>query len=225
MTARTTLSRLAAGLAWGVFALAPATAASADDAERASIAAERASIEARYAARERECVQRFVVTSCVDEAKRERRLGLDALKARQLALDEARRRAHTAERSAELAAKAAEDAKREQAVHAPAASASRPPRMARSATPSDSAASISKRWVLPPEHRRAASAAASRPSSAESAEVRQANEARNRAAFEARQRRAAEHREEALDKATRQMSEKPPARSLPVPPPASAASG
>ncbi len=127
-----------------MFALAPATAASADDAERASIAAERASIEARYAERERECVQRFVVTSCVDEAKRERRLGLDALKARQLALDEARRRARTAERSAELAAKAAEDAKREQAVHAPAASAPRSDGMPRAARLSDSAASMSK---------------------------------------------------------------------------------
>jgi hypothetical protein len=199
-------------------------AASADDAERAAIAAERSTIEARYAERERECAQRFVVTSCVDEAKRERRLGLDALKARQLALDEARRRARTAERSAELAAKAAEDAKRERAVPVPAASAPRPEGMPRAATPGDSAASTGKRLVLPPDHRRAASAAAAQPSAGLSPEARQANEARNRAAFEARQRHAAEHREEALDNAARRMTEKPPARSLPVPPPASAAS-
>ena len=102
-----------------------ARATGADDAERAAIAAERAAIDARFAARERECLQRFVVTSCVDDAKRERRIGLDGLKARQLALDEARRRARTDERSAEIAAKAAEDAKRQRATPpAPASSAS-----------------------------------------------------------------------------------------------------
>jgi hypothetical protein len=96
--------------------------------------------------------------------------------------------------------------------------------MPRAATPGDSAASTGKRLVLPPDHRRAASAAAAQPSAGLSPEARQANEARNRAAFEARQRHAAEHREEALDNAARRMTEKPPARSLPVPPPASAAS-
>src|SRR5450432_402848 len=79
-----------------------AAAASADDTERQRIATERAAAEARYVARERECRERFVVTSCVDDAKRERRQVLDALKARQLRLDEAKRRARTDERSAEL---------------------------------------------------------------------------------------------------------------------------
>jgi colicin import membrane protein len=187
----------------------PAAAASADDAERAQIAAERAAIEARYEARERECTQRFVVTSCVDDAKRERREGLDVLKARQLALDEARRRARAAERSSELAAKAAEDAKRERAAHAAAASAP--------AVRHDDAASAVPRLAIPRDRRGAASAPAAKSSAAESAAERQAREARNRAAFEARQRQAAQHREEVLDNATRQMNERAPAASLPVP--------
>ena len=105
---------IAALLFAGALAAAlPARAAGADDAERHRIAEERAAIEARYVARERECRDRFVVTSCVDDAKAERRHALDALRARQLKLDEEQRRARTAERSAELAAKAADDARRE----------------------------------------------------------------------------------------------------------------
>ena len=49
-------------------AAAPARAAESDDAERHRIAEERAAIEARYAARTRECRDRFIVTSCVDDA-------------------------------------------------------------------------------------------------------------------------------------------------------------
>jgi colicin import membrane protein len=122
------LSRLAVCggllLALVPIAAAPASAANADDAERAQIAAERAALDARYHSAERECREHFVVTSCVDDAKRERRRGLDALKSRQLVLDEARRRARTAERSAELAAKAADDAGRERAARSGSASAS-----------------------------------------------------------------------------------------------------
>ena len=114
--------RLAALVASAALAGA-AAAASADDTERQHIATERAAAEARYAARERECRERFVVTSCVDDAKRERRQEVDALKARQLRVDEAKRRARTDERRAELAAKAAEDAQREQERAARAASA------------------------------------------------------------------------------------------------------
>jgi hypothetical protein len=215
-------SAVCAGLLAVLFAVlvagAPgaAAAASADDAERAQIAAERAAIEARYQARERECMQRFVVTSCIDDAKRERRQGLDALKARQLALDEARRRARSAERSSELAAKAAEDAKRERAARAAAASAP-------AAVPHEGAASALPRLEIPRDRRGAASPPSAKPSAAESAAERQAREARNRAAFEARQRQAAQHREEVLDNTTRQMSERAPAASLPGPVPASSA--
>ena len=121
------MSPAAALLLAGTLAVsAPARAAAADDAERHRIAEERAAIEARYAVRTRECRDRFIVTSCVDDAKVERRRGLDALRTRQLALDEEKRRARTAERSAELAAKAADDARREQERAARAASAPAP---------------------------------------------------------------------------------------------------
>ena len=69
-------------LAGALAIAAPARGAAADDAERHRIAEERAAIEARYAARTRECRDRFIVTSCVDDAKVERRRGLDALRAR-----------------------------------------------------------------------------------------------------------------------------------------------
>ena len=227
MNAWKSLSRPAvhAGLLLALGSLAPTTRATgADDAERASIAAERAAIDARYAARERECLQRFVVTSCVDDAKRERRIGLDALKARQLALDEARRRARTAERSAEIAAKAAEDAKRERTARPAAASAPASRLDVPHARAPNDAASAGKRPTGSRGQGRPASAAAAKASQGESAEARQANEARNRAAFESRQREAAVHRDEVLDNATRRMTEKPPAPSLPVPSPSSAAS-
>ena len=217
-----------AGLVAVLLALAslapPTRATGADDAERAAIAAERAAIDARFAARERECLQRFVVTSCVDDAKRERRIGLDSLKARQLALDEARRRARTDERSAEIAAKAAEDANRQRATTpAPASSPSAPDAAPQAATPNAVPASAAKKASAPRQQSRPASASAAKTSRSESAEERAANEAHNRAAYESRQREAAAHRAEVLENTHRRLTEKPPARSLPVPSPASAA--
>jgi len=204
----------------GSFALpAPARAAAAEDAERHRIAEERAAIEARYAARSRECRDRFVVTSCVDDAKAERRHGLDALRARQLKLDEERRRTRTAERSAELAAKAADDAKREQERASRAASAPAP----------------REPHALAPRHEKAASSAASaralahdRPGtpvdgvgkkagSNETAEQRREREERHRASFETRQQQAEQHRQEAVDKAAERQKARPPAPPLPVP--------
>jgi len=211
---RAWLLALALRAAW------PATAASGDDLEHARIAEERAAIESRYAARERECLARFVVTSCVDDAKRDRRKGLDALRARQLKLDEARRRERTAERRSELAAKAADDARREQERAARAAS-----------TPAARAA------PQPLEPRHEAPVAAARPSAPRAGHDRPAageglepnahphegqaqrleREARHRATFETRQRQAAEHREQVNAKAAERLKDRAPAAPLPVP--------
>lgn len=198
---------------------APVRAAASDDAERHRIAEERAAIEARYAARERECRDRFVVTSCVDDAKVERRRGLDALRARQLTLDEEKRRTRTAERSAELAGKAADDARREQERAARAASAPAPreprplePRREKPAAPAASASASG--------HDRPGAAVerlGRKPVAKESAAQRREREARQRASFEARQQQAREHRQEALDKAAQRRKDRPPAASLPVP--------
>ncbi|HEY5324743.1 MAG TPA: hypothetical protein VIK58_18095, partial [Caldimonas sp.] len=97
----------------------------------ARIAAERAAVNARYVEQERECRTRFIVASCIDAAKRERRQELDMLRARQIVVDEARRRERAEARRSELAVKAAEDAKRDaeraaRAASAPASGASQP---------------------------------------------------------------------------------------------------
>ncbi len=204
----------------GVLAIpAPAGAAADDDAERHRIAEERAAIEARYAARTRECRDRFIVTSCVDDAKVERRRGLDALRARQLVLDEEKRRARTAERSAELAAKAADDARREQERAARAASAPAPreprPLEPRREKPASGAASTSAaaddRPGAPVE------GLGKKPAPKETAEQRREREERHRASFERRQQQAEEHRQEALEKAAQRQKARQPAAPLPVP--------
>jgi hypothetical protein len=60
--------------------------------ERERIAAERAAANAQFVEQERECAQRFVVTSCVEAARREQRTTLTRLHRAELALDEAARR-------------------------------------------------------------------------------------------------------------------------------------
>ena len=66
-------TRIRALATLALVATAPVPAHAADSGERARIASERAEVEQRYAERERACGERFVVTSCVDDAKRERR--------------------------------------------------------------------------------------------------------------------------------------------------------
>ena len=196
--------------------------------ERTRIAREREEVQARYAKRERECRERFIVTSCLDDAKAERREALDRLRARQLAFDEARRHARVDERRAELADKAAEDARREtaHAAHAASSAASSPTAKTRGGSASAAAEGASGAAHAPRGRGRAASTtgkAVSHPP--ESAVTRSQREATNRAAFEARQAEAAAHRDNTLSKTTLRMSQKAPALSLPVPAaPASAAS-
>jgi len=210
---------IAALLLAGALAVAlPARAAGADDAERHRIAEERAAIEARYAARQRECQDRFVVTSCVDDAKAERRHGLDELRARQLKLDEEQRRGRTAERSAELAAKAADDARREKERAGRAASAPAPreprPLEPRHETPARPAASTPAGRHDRPV---ASHGLAKKPGPSESAEQRRENEERHRASFETRQQQADQHRQEVLDKSAQRQKDRPPSPQLPVP--------
>ena len=200
-----------------------ASAVSAGHAEeRARIVGERAAAEARYSRRERECRQRFIVTSCLDEAKVERRQVLDQLRARQLVVDEARRHERAEERRTELADKAAEDVKRERARAAHAAASG----------PADAASQL--RRPLGPHREEGAASAASRangeherarsPATAsgitararEPAAVRQEREAAHRAAFEERKAEAAEHRDEAIERTTKRMAQKAPAAPLPV---------
>lgn len=205
-------------------AVGSAASAAASAGERQRIASERAAAEARYAARERECKTRFVVTACIDEAKIERRDVLDKLRARQLGADETRRRERAAARQSELSEKAAEDARveKERAARAAAAGAS-----GAASQPARIRISSPRRGAPPERATSAASAPAARasgpdqvfgfsPHPSETAAARKEHEARSRAAFEKRQRQAAEHREEATTATLRRMASKSPASPLPA---------
>ncbi len=210
--------RSAAMAAGTVLAGASAHATSAEDAERTALAQERAAIDSTYSARLEQCRQRFVVTSCVEDAKRDRRHGLDDLHLRQIKLDESRRRERSAARRAELSAHAAEAARRDadQATR-PANAASRaapvPEKPERAGEPRRSTVKhppAAKGRTAP------ASAGASGAASAGAA-ARAVDEARSRASFEARQTEAAEHRENVLEKAAERARQHRPAAPLPIP--------
>ncbi|MBG6082637.1 preprotein translocase subunit SecD [Rubrivivax gelatinosus] len=98
---------------WAALA-ASATSDLDDRAERSRIAAERSAAESRYAAEEAECRKRFVVTTCVDEAKARRRETLGRLKHQELVLDEQDRRRRAAARL-----QAIEEKQREAAARPP----------------------------------------------------------------------------------------------------------
>ena len=194
-------------------AFAPARAA---ESERAQIARQRAEVEAQYAERERECRARFVVTSCVEDAKRERRKSLDALRAREIRLDEEARRARTDARRAELAAKAAEDARRDQEHAARAASA--PPRSGKPIEPRRSSSATERSGREPHDRPLGASERLGiRPTEHGSEAERREREAASRERYEARQREAAEHRREVEDRNAKRLQERPPASPLPTP--------
>ncbi len=211
-TASSFVVRAALG-AVAVLACAAAHATPAEDAERARLAQERATIDSTYSARVAQCRQRFVVTSCVEDAKRDRRQGLDALHLRQIALDESLRRERARARRAELSVHAAEAARRDAARATPAAGAPSPAASGQE-RPVQPVESLRSRARLPDESKpRAAQANAAGAVAAE----RAAREARSRASFEARQKEAAEHREEALKKAADRAKKHPPAAPLPIP--------
>lgn len=234
------LAATAATAALPAMAADDAASAAHVDKERAQIAAERAGAEARFSSSERECLRHFVVTSCVDDAKRLRRESLDRLRDRQHIVDEAQRHERAAERRQELGDKAADDARRdaERASHGAASAASNAAPSAMPGAASDLAAA--PRRPLSPEPGqpksltgpdRAASGSGSgrgrpKPSGqgagpvarpVETPQARQDREARSRAAYVRRQAEAAEHRTEATDRAARRAAAKPPSASLPVP--------
>lgn len=84
------------------WAQAPAEARAGAAAERQRIEAERRDIEARYATELARCNERFVVTACADKARQRRRAALAVPRARELALDDAERRARAAARRQEV---------------------------------------------------------------------------------------------------------------------------
>lgn len=181
------------------FCLAHAATPRGDAAERERIAAERAVVETRFAEERLACQRNFVVTSCVDAARKRERDGLAGLRRQEALLDEAQRRQRAAERLAAIRAKvSAEDDRRRVQGAQPRRERPLPlprPPAAGSVAPS-----------------RAASAPAERATTATAD-----REARSRARFDARQREARAHREAAQRRSEQRAKQgRAPAAPLPI---------
>src|SRR5947207_14324881 len=96
---------LSAAATLPAWAISPAD----DAAERQRIAAEQAEVEKAYAAREAECRRRFIVTSCLDAARRDRREAVERLRQQEVVLDEAQRKQRAAQRIEEIRSKVSAD--------------------------------------------------------------------------------------------------------------------
>ncbi|MGH8798140.1 MAG: hypothetical protein ACREXI_13855 [Caldimonas sp.] len=182
--------------------------------DRQHIEADRAAAEARFAERERVCGERFIVTSCVDDAKRERRETLSRLRHEQNQLDDALRKERAGERTEAIRKHAAEQAERasESASREPRASVRRSPTQPRVAKREGGAEEF-----LPPAQSSHAAGSAAR------AGVSRADEeARSRASFDAAHREAEAHRLEIEQRNARRAAKHKPAAPLPLPPGASA---
>jgi colicin import membrane protein len=163
------LAAACAGLLLAVAAHAVEPASGA--AQRQQIKTERAVAEARYKQAEADCNQRFAVSGCIAEAQAQRREAMTGLRMRELALDEAERKAGAEESARRVQAKRAEAASRTppvpRAASAPASAASstamgkapteRTPR--RSKTADDAAAAAAR---VAEQQRRVSEAAAHR---------------------------------------------------------------
>ena len=167
-----------------LFSLAHAS----DETERAQIRQRGDAIEAEHALREQTCRKQFVVTPCLDKARADKQESLRALRAQELALDDAQRR----ERALAQANRVAEKTQlRDQAKPAP------PPKRPH--------APAAPKAVKPPKAQASAAAA-----------DRSAEEQSHRAAFEARQREIQVHRAEVEKRNTERAKHKAP-KPLPAP--------
>lgn len=189
-------------VAWCTVLLAvPAGAAdpSAEEAQRRErLGVERAAAQTRYDAAARECQNAFAVTSCMNQAKSERRSALDRIAREEAALDDAQRRRRAEERRQRIAQK--------QQAAAARAAASAPDvrlRTPRQVAPPASAPGHTRRAEpRSPETEAAEAAAAKR-------RVEQAQQRRERAAA---------HEEEVRQRNEKERAGgKPPAAPLPVP--------
>jgi colicin import membrane protein len=172
--------------------------AAQERAERERIKSERAQAEAAFASREKACRERFVVTSCVEDARRDRRQALERLRLQQEVMDQAQRKQRAAERMEDIRNKVSDNDARQRDATAP------DPR--REKKPAEMPARASSTREAPGH-----GAAASAPPAGEEA-------ARRRADYDKRQQEAKAHRE-AVERrnAERAAKGKVPAKPLPVP--------
>jgi colicin import membrane protein len=193
-------------LIWGLAVLPGAFAldAQGERAERERITAERARVEATFDDRQRACRERFVVTSCLEDARRDRRQALESLRQQQVILDEAQRKQRAAQRMDDIRAKVSgEEAQRREAIARDRRQEKQRGEVLRRASPDG--------------------AAPDAPAAPAPASVSAPDAARRVAEFEKRQAEAREHRE-AVERrnAERAAQGKAPAKPLPIPGGASA---
>ena len=123
------LATLLAGAATSAGAATPpATSKQSDAAERERIVRERAEVQAAFQREETACQQNFLVTPCVDAARKTERDGLARLRREEVLLDEQARRQRAAERTQAIRERIGADEERSRKDAAAAASA--PPRRA-----------------------------------------------------------------------------------------------
>jgi colicin import membrane protein len=175
--------------------LASCAGLAADPAqERRRIAAEKVAAEERFQAARRDCETRFAVSSCLEQARSERRRALEHLAGQQAVLDDAQRRRRAADRMAAIREKARQADER---AAAPAASAVvRAPRQA-------------------PAPRPAASAAPAAGDDRAAVTPQQAAQRRSQRAL--REQQAQAHRETVQRRNAERAARKPPSAPLPVP--------
>lgn len=169
--------------------------------ERARIASERERVQATFDERERACRERFVVTSCLEDARRERRQSLEGLRHQQAILDEAQRKQRAAQRMDDIRAKVSgEEAQRREAQA----------RERRQQKPPGEPPTRGPDGAAPRTHAAPASAARS-------------DAAGRAAAYEKRQAEAREHRQAVERRSAEKAAQgKTPVKPLPVPGAASA---
>ncbi len=181
----------------GVASVSRGEAGASDTALRERLSTERRQVERDYAAQERECTQRFLVTACVDAAKAQRRDALKRLSTREAALDDAERTRRAAARQQHIDAKLERQMRdREERASAPL-------------IPFDAASA-----AIRTPARTTARPPASIPPIDEA--QRRADEQRSRTEYETRQRQVEARQQAAAQRqAQRAGSRKPPAAPLP----------
>lgn len=183
-------------------------------AERARIAAERSRAEAVFQAEQKACYGKFAVTGCIEEAKARRRDVLADLRRQEIALNDAERKARSAERMRQLEQKQAEEGRRqaEAAAKGQAARASREQRAQEKAAKAEAAAA-KQGTGTPKAQRPAPQAGGSARAPHEPAEQPDTDE--NRRKYDERQRQAQDHKASVLQ---REAARNKPPQPLPVPP-------
>ncbi len=92
-------------VAWLLLSLCNLAQAS-EETERAQIRARGDAVEAQHAQREQTCRKQFVVTQCLEKARADKQESLRALRAQELALDDAQRRQRAQAQGKRMAEKA-----------------------------------------------------------------------------------------------------------------------